>query len=175
MATAVVSGTVALMLHAHPGLRPDQVKFALMATARPAASASWFDVGAGVVDAYTAAVAPPAGSANGNNPASSGLGVLDLSRGSVRVATTGLSPVVVSGLLTAQLVLWDPVGFLTGDWSATTWYVSVWYLSPWRAVQWWGSNWEGSNWEGSQWYGNFHGSSWYGSNWEGSAWYGAWG
>src|SRR5579859_2689437 len=175
MATAVVSGTVALMLYAHPGLLPNQVKFALMATARPAASASWFDVGACAVDAYTATVAPPAGSANANTPDSNGLGALDLSRGSVRVATTGPLPVVVSGLLTAQLVLWDPVGFLTGDWSASTWYVSVWNLSPWQAVQWWGSNWEGSNWEGSQWYGTFDGSSWYGSNWEGSAWYGAWG
>ncbi len=175
MAAAVVSGSVALMLDANPTLAPDSVKFALTATARPAASTSPFDVGAGVVDAFTAAIHPPPGSANRGNPRSDGLGVLDLSRGRVRLATTGLIPIVVSGLMTAQLVSWDPVGFLTHGWSASTWYLSTWSLLPWRAVQWWGSNWEGSNWEGSQWYGSFDGSSWYGSNWEGSAWYGAWG
>ena len=36
MATAVTSGVVALMLQAHPELTPDQVKFRLMYTARPA-------------------------------------------------------------------------------------------------------------------------------------------
>ena len=36
MATAVTSGVVALMLQAHPELTPDQVKFRLMYSARPA-------------------------------------------------------------------------------------------------------------------------------------------
>jgi serine protease AprX len=163
------------MLDAHPSLVPDSVKFALTATARPAASTNPFDVGAGVVDAYAATIRPPPGSANSGVPRSNGLGLLDLSRGGVRVATTGLAPTVVSGVMTAQLITWDPSGFLTGNWSASTWYLSPSYLLPWSPVQWWGSNWEGSNWEGSQWYGSFDGSSWYGSNWEGSAWYGAWG
>src|SRR5205814_1325948 len=38
MATGVVSGAVALMLQAQPSWTPDRVKFALTATARPAAS-----------------------------------------------------------------------------------------------------------------------------------------
>ena len=36
MATAVTSGVVALMLQANPNLPPDQVKFRLMYSARPA-------------------------------------------------------------------------------------------------------------------------------------------
>ncbi len=39
MATAITSGVVALMLEAHPELTPDQVKYRLMATARPAMTA----------------------------------------------------------------------------------------------------------------------------------------
>ena len=35
-ATAVASGVVALMLEANPGLTPDQVKYRLMVSARPA-------------------------------------------------------------------------------------------------------------------------------------------
>jgi serine protease AprX len=164
-----------VMLDAHPALVPDRIKFALKATARPAASTNPFDVGAGVVDTYTATLDPPPGSADSGNVPSNGLGVLDVSRGGLRVATTGIVSVVISGLLTARLVAWDPVGFLTGDWSTSTWYLSPSYLLPWQPVHWWGSNWEGSNWEGSQWYGSFDTSSWYGSNWEGSVWYGAWG
>src|SRR4029077_7912703 len=38
MATGVVSGSVALMLQANPGMTPNRVKFALTSTARPAAS-----------------------------------------------------------------------------------------------------------------------------------------
>ncbi|MGB8693966.1 MAG: S8 family peptidase [Steroidobacteraceae bacterium] len=57
---AVVSGVVALMLQAHPALTPDQVKCALMSSARPAVDATGklsytvFQQGAGQINAYDA-------------------------------------------------------------------------------------------------------------------------
>jgi serine protease AprX len=57
---AVVSGVVALMLQAHPALTPDQVKCALMSSARPALDSAGklaytvFQQGAGQINAYDA-------------------------------------------------------------------------------------------------------------------------
>src|SRR5690606_31372811 len=59
-AAAVLSGSVALLLQAEPGLTPDQVKCKLMASARPATDPagrkaySVFQQGAGLINAYDA-------------------------------------------------------------------------------------------------------------------------
>lgn len=59
-AAAVVSGAVALLLQAEPGLTPDEVKCKLMASARPAVDPSGkyaysvFQQGAGLINAYDA-------------------------------------------------------------------------------------------------------------------------
>jgi serine protease AprX len=171
MATGVVSGTVALMLQADPAMAPDRVKYALMSTARADASDDRMAVGAGLVDAHSAAFDAPAGTANQGLARSSGLGGLDASRGSVRVRVMGLP---VPGLLTAQLQLWRPLTFTTLPWTGSSWYGSSWYGSSWYGSSWYGSSWYGSSWYGSSWYGQFEGSSWYGSSWYGSSWYGAW-
>jgi serine protease AprX len=174
MATGVVSGTVALMLEANPGMGPDQVKYALAGTARPDASNDRMAVGAGLIDAYAATFAPPAGSANQGLARSNGLGSLDASRGTVRVRVSSVFPTVVSGLLTAQLWLWNPLVYTTVPWNGSSWYGSSWYGSSWYGSSWYGSSWYGSSWYGSSWYGQPEGSSWYGSSWYGSSWYGAW-
>jgi subtilisin family serine protease len=74
MATAVASGVVALMLQAQPQLTPDQVKFRLIYTARPALAEAGpaynhFQQGAGRIWAPGAVLAsdvPADGKANGN-------------------------------------------------------------------------------------------------------------
>jgi len=173
MSTGVVSGSVALMLQANPSLTPDRVKYALTATARGAASVDPLAVGAGLVDVY-GALRAPAGVANQNVPRSNGLGSLDLSRGSVQVALDDPLQTVVSGQMTAQLLLWNPIVYTSTAWSPLTWYLTDFAGSNWRGSNWRGSNWRGSNWRGSTWYGEVESGSWYGSNWRGSAWYGAW-
>lgn len=54
MATPHVSGTVALMLEANPGLTPDLVKFMLEETATPMPGYGAYEVGAGYLNAYEA-------------------------------------------------------------------------------------------------------------------------
>jgi len=172
MATGAVSGAIALMLQANPGMAPDRVKFALTSTARGDASSDPMAVGAGLVDAYSASFGAPAGTANQGLDHSTGLGMLDGSRGSARVRVQGLVP--VNGSLTAQLRLWNLFQVVGGPWTGSSWYGSSWYGSSWYGSSWYGSSWYGSSWYGSSWYGQPEGSSWYGSSWYGSSWYGAW-
>ena len=179
MSAAVVSGTVALALQARPTATPDEIKYALVATARRAASDDPMAVGTGEISARAmVSRTAPTGTANVGAQRSSGLGELDPSRGTVRVLVQAPVPTVLTGTLTAQLLLWDSAGFVTGDWSAETWYLqpaasSRRYPMDWAGSNWGGSNWGGSNWGGSEWYGQEQPES-YGSRWRGGAWYGSW-
>ena len=180
MAAAVVSGAAALLLDADPSMTPDRLKHALTSTAARTASDDRMEVGAGILQADEARSAP-AGLANQGLDRSNGRGSLDASRGTVKVRTLGTTSVlgtttgtVVSGSYTAQLLLWDPIGFTTGDWSTTSWYTSSYYLAGWQAVTWEGSRWHGSRWHGSRWHGVEDSTTTYGSRWHGSDWYGAW-
>src|SRR5436190_13389427 len=175
MATGVVAGAAALMLQADPGSSPDRVKYAFMSTARAVASSDPMAVGRGLVNAYRATRSAPAGVANVGVARSNGLGPLDASRGTVRVQADNLLGTVPGGLITAQLLLWDPIGYTTGDWSGSSWYGSSWYGSSWYGSSWYGSSWYGSSWYGSSWYGQPEGSSWDGSSWFGASLYGGWG
>lgn len=173
MATAVVSGAAALLVKAKPTITPDQLKYALMATARPGAVPEPAAVGSGVISARDASTAP-AGRANQNLARSSGTGSLDASRGTVRVRTAGPAGVVVSGHLTQQLIAWHQLSFLSGTWSMASWYSSPSYLKTWKAVTWEGSTWQGSRWQGSRWQGGADPTTSYGRKWQGADWYGAW-
>jgi serine protease AprX len=177
MATGVVSGAVALMLQASPGLGPDRVKYALTATARDAASDDPMAVGAGVVDAYAAAFSAPAGVANKGLARSTGQGSLAASRGSVQVKADNLlgsvlGP-VMGATLTAQLLTWNPGGYTGAQWVPADWYLATWEVHRWYRVSWYGNDWPGSRWRGSSWYGEEQDES-YGFSLSGSAWYGAW-
>jgi serine protease AprX len=183
-AAAAVSGVAALMLGRNSGMTPNQVKHALLETARPLPGGTDPTItGRGLVDASAATLSPPAGSANAGVVRSNGLGSLQLSRGHVEVQTLLSPTTVINGLLTAQLLVWDPTGFLLG-WNPTTWYLSTWALTPalavtWSADDWPGRNWGGRNWGGGDWEGSvFDGTPYqrgYGTPIDGSIWYGAWG
>ena len=175
MSTAVVSGTAALMLQANPSWSPNRVKYALTATAQNAASNNPMDVGAGVVDADAATFNAPAGTANAGLDRSSGLGSLDASRGTVQVQANDADQTVVNGVLTAQLLLWDPITYVGLPWTPLTWQLSNFAGGAWYGGAWYGGAWYGGAWYGGAWYGQPEGGAWYGGAWYGGAWYGgAW-
>ncbi|HEX2699423.1 MAG TPA: S8 family serine peptidase [Acidimicrobiales bacterium] len=180
MAAAVVSGAAALLVQADPSVTPDRLKYALTATTGPTGSNDPMEVGSGIVQADKARTAPE-GTANQGLERSNGMGSLDASRGTVRVRTLGSDGLlgttlgtVISGSMTAQLLLWDPIGFATGTWTDDTWYLSSYYLFGWQAVTWDGGKWQGGKWQGGKWQGVEDTASTYGGKWQGSAWYGAW-
>ena len=173
MAAAVVSGVAAVALQAHPALTPDQLKHALTADARPVASDDPSVVGSGLVDAYRTASAPAIGTANVGLGRSGGQGSLGDSRGSLVIRAQDPLGTLLTGRQTAQLLLWDPLGYTTGSWTPSTWYTSVHAGVGWNAASWadgglTGQNWTGQNWTGQNW----TGQNWTGQNWTGSSWYG---
>jgi hypothetical protein len=127
----------------------------------------------GVLDAYAAAMSTSTAAANAGLGRSSGRGSLDASRGEFSTKTVALPGTVISGTQTAQLLVWDPVAFTTGDWTASTWYTAVHGKLGWQQLTWNGHNWGGHNWGGHNWGGhNWGGHNWGGHNWGGSSWYG---
>ncbi len=173
---AIVSGSVAQILQANPSWAPDRVKHAVKATAAETnASDDPMVVGAGLL-AVDVAVTAAEGYSNRGVTRSSGLGTLDASRGTVSVKVIAEDPdgtlieTILTGALTAQLLLYDPVSFTGYEWTAETWAISQWYGSNWNGSNWNGSNWNGSNWNGSNW----NSTKKYGSNWNGSNWNGVW-
>jgi serine protease AprX len=176
-ASAVTSGSAALVLSRNGSLTPDQVKARLVDTARDGTSTDHNRVGAGWLDAYAATVSNSTAAANQGLTPSNGTGSLQLSRGSlstyVQTGTAldtlgGLVPLYlpVTGLVTPQGLAFDLDAYLHGDWNASTWYASTWYASTWYASTWYASTWYASTWYASTWYA----STWYASTWYGNSW-----
>ena len=189
MSAGVVSGVVALLNDVDHKMKPDRLKFALMATAHRVASDDPLAVGAGLVDAYAAAFLAPAGLANtGVSSLSDGSGSLDGSRGRVIVASNcrgseSSSSCPLRGNSTAEQTAWDGAEYRTSTWDGGSWYASQWHRATLEGGSWYGGSWYGGSWYGGSWYGgSWYGGSWYGTAEStdygtallGSAWYGAW-
>ena len=109
------------MLGRNPGMTPNQVKYALVRSARDAARRLGPDGGRRRRwwTPATAALSPPAGSANAGVVRSNGTRLAARSAAvTSRCRRSPPRPPVINGLLTAQLLLWDPTGFLLG-WNPT--------------------------------------------------------
>ena len=175
--TAVTSAAVALVLDRNPALTPNQVKARVMDTASAGSVTDRNRVGAGWLNAFAATMSDSTASANQGLTPSTGAGSLQLSRGTladniqtgtVLDALGNVVPVFtcVTGLLTAQNTLFNPLAYFNGDWTASSWYASSWYASSWYASSWYASSWYASSWYASSWYA----SSWYASSWYANTW-----
>jgi serine protease AprX len=194
-AAAYVTGAVSLLLQKYPALTPDQVKRMLTESTEHLRGASEPLQGRGELDlsALLAARVPGGPAGRGLGPAgfgpggphglrwSTGIGSLELSRGSSHLSMNG---VVLQG---DQDIFGQPFNApamarleaIASSWSDGTWNGSVWTGSSWSGSSWSGSSWSGSSWSGSSWSGSswsslvFAGSSWSGSSWSGSSWSGS--
>jgi serine protease AprX len=180
-AAAVVSGAVALMLQARPGLTPDHVKYMLAASAKRLERGNGIAEGAGTIDVAKAIKVVSDGSHVQSHPRSRGTGSLESARGLSRVAMDGLE---LRGEIDIFGVAWDGdtwasrcldgAAWSGSDWRGSSWTGSSWTGSSWTGSSWTGSSWTGSSWTGSSWTGSsWTGSSWTGSSWTGSSWTGS--
>jgi serine protease AprX len=185
MAAAITSGLAALLLHARPDWRPDDVKAALVASARKVAVDDPRAIGAGQVhgpSALAVAVGPAPAAV-----VSDGSGSLDATRGNNRVdgepCTARRDPRIACGAVegerTAQGTTWDGSEYSESAWTPESWYRSQWLTGwaghNWQATTWSaGHNWQGHNWQGASW--NFQSDDTsYGTPIKGSGSYGSWG
>ncbi|MFN2544890.1 MAG: S8 family serine peptidase [Actinomycetota bacterium] len=186
-AAAIVSGVAALAFQANPSLTPDQAKRLLVNKAKDYLPVlSPLGSGAGLVNAYATPTAAATklemgamGAARQSFSPSTGLGSLELSRGSMHVYSDinhNGQPVLVTGEVDVLGNAWSG-----NAWSGNAWSGNAWSGNAWSGVAWEGNAWSGNAWSGDAWSGNawsgmgWDSNAWSGNTWNGNAWSGnAW-
>jgi serine protease AprX len=138
MATGVASGVVALLLQAHPGLKPNQVKGILTATAAPFGQLAGVSVpgpiaGRGVLDEQAASLVATALSGNHG----------------LRVANPAAQ--TLYPLLNGQPLVWKNPTLNGIDWSQFNWTNLVWDDFAWDNLVWDNFAWDSLNWDSLSW------------------------
>jgi serine protease AprX len=180
-AAAIVSGAVATILEQHPELSPDQVKALLMQSAVPLPNADPIAQGAGLINLHRAREAKISTVADAVQtwPRSTGLGSLQLARGSIVTDDDGIALQGEQTIFgdtwdasTWASSSWDGTSWSGGDWTARTWSGDCWCGSSWSARTWSARTWSGSSWSARTW----SGRTWSARTWSGAGWSaGSWG
>jgi serine protease AprX len=142
-AAPVVAGTAAYILARHPSFTPDQVKGALMLTARPIPDAVPLSTGVGEVASDKAAEV-----ANPPNP-NAGLNQFlepDPSGGSVPVFDEATWTTYASAN-----PAWDAATWTTATWTTATWTTATWTTAASTAATWTTASWEAATWASATW------------------------
>ena len=180
---AVVSGALALMFQAEPGLTPDVAKATLKGTAQKYLS-DQAGAGAGLLDVFAALKAAnkdtyAAKPANARWTPSTGLGSLDASRGSFHVYADldgDGTPELVTGEVDVLGAAFDARSWSARSWSADTWDASSWAgltaeTSGWADTTWDGRSWTGTAWDARSWSSDsFDARSWSASTFDARSW-----
>jgi serine protease AprX len=168
-AAAVTSAAAALLLQAHPGLTPDQVKFTLTQTASAvsgsAAGRGIREVNVGAAVAYST----PAYSQGWTH--SSGTGPIEAARGASHVLRD--NNITLSGESTI-FGAWNSATWAPKSAARTTWSGGVWMGWRFAGDGWTGSSWAPKTWAGATWTTGpwSGGGSWTDPNWTARYWSG---
>jgi hypothetical protein len=115
-------------LAAHPGWTPDQVKGALMLTAKSTPAAARLSVGVGEVNAATAL-----GVSDPPNPN------LALNRFLVPDPAGGTTPVF-------DAASWSSAARADASWSSASWSSASWSSASWSSANWSSASWSSASW-----------------------------
>lgn len=178
-AAAVVAGAAALLIEQRPGISPDEAKALLMSSAAPLVGAEARCQGAGLLDLEAAFSAPATAATQGWMP-STGVGSLELARGTFHVIDDGIA---LTGEQDIFLEPWDGAAWsaasltgtswVDGDWRGRNWTGHVWTGRTWTNESWQTSNWKATTWSGGEWAeNNWNSKSWSSKSWSGDGWTG---
>jgi serine protease AprX len=137
-AAPVLAGAAADVLAVHPTWTPDQVKGALMLTARPLRVGPQWRGGVGQVktDAAAAVVVPP-----NPNLALNGFLVADPDGGATKV----FDAAAWSATATAN-PLWSTASWTTASWTTASWTTASWTTASWTTASWTTASWTTASW-----------------------------
>jgi serine protease AprX len=144
-AAPVIAGVAAQILARHPSWTPDQVKGALMVTARTLPSAVPGSLGVGGVNAYAAALrssAPNPNLALRKYVTSSGTG------GDLRFDATGWLSAVQANASWAE-ASWADASWADASWSSASWADASWAEASWADASWADASWADASWADS--------------------------
>jgi serine protease AprX len=136
-AAPVVAGAAAQILARHPSWTPDQVKGALMLTARSLPSAISGSLGVGGVNAYRAAMLSSAPNPN-----------LALRK----FVTSDLRFDSASWLATVQAsASWADASWADASWADASWSTASWADASWADASWADASWADASWADASW------------------------
>ena len=145
-AAAYVTGAVALLLQKYPDLTPDQVKQMLVASANRLHGFSPLWQGSGELDLgdlLSQRVPRGHGWWAPHGPSSSGIGSLELSRGSDHLSMNGVE---LQGEQDIFGQPFDSAAMAALEAAGDSWSDGIWNGSSWSGSSWSGSSWSGSSW-----------------------------
>jgi serine protease AprX len=141
-AAPVVAGAAAQVLARHPGWTPDQVKGALMLTARSLPSAIPGSLGVGGVNAYRAAMLSSAPNPN--------LALRKYVTSDLRFDATSWLSTVQANASWAD-ASWADASWATASWSAASWADASWADASWADASWADASWADASWADASW------------------------
>ena len=151
----VVSGLAAQILARHPGFTPDQVKGALMLTAKRAPLAAPLSLGVGEVDASAASLTSPP------NPNKNLYQfVRNDADGSASFDWDGWNAYVAS---TAS---WTDASWTDASWTDASWTDASWTDASWTDASWTDASWTDASWTDASW----TDASWTDASWTDASW-----
>jgi serine protease AprX len=146
-AAPIVAGAAAQILAAHPAWTPDQVKGALMLTAKPIPAAAALSVGVGGVNVNRAAgvTSPP------NPNAALNAYVVSDSGGSGKVFDAASWASAAQADASWASASWASASWSTASWSTASWASASWSDASWASASWSDASWASASWADASW------------------------
>jgi serine protease AprX len=147
-AAPIIAGAAAQILSAHPEWTPDQVKGALMVTARAAGGAAPLSVGVGVADVAKAVALT---SAPNPNLALNRFLTSDPAGGSLPVFDTASWANTAQSDASWASASWASASWASASWSSASWASASWASASWASASWASASWSSASWAAASW------------------------
>jgi serine protease AprX len=152
-AAPIVAGAAAQILAAHPSWTPDQVKGALMVTAKHLPEALPLSVGVGEVNGWAAANAwqPP------NANAALNQFVVSASNGSGKAFDAASWASSAQASASWASASWSDASWASASWASASWASASWASASWASASWSDASWASASWASSSYEDNAEG------------------
>jgi serine protease AprX len=165
-AAPIVSGAAAQLLAKYPNWTPDQVKGALMLTARATAAGMGLGVGElNVKGAYGFDYSTLAGGTPPNPNAGLNQYVTPDSTGALAFDSASWSNAATADASWNQ-ASWNQASWNQASWASASWNQASWASASWNQASWASASWNSASWAAASW----AAASWNAASWAAAAW-----